>query len=189
MFREGVLILNLREKHKQARRRENRIILIVIVCILALIIGGITLIFGDKGKNKDTELEKTDKNTEITNDQEEIDSFEIETEHCTLYYPLTWAEQIEVEFSEEAGYKVEFWGNVDGKEAKHLFNICFNSDDGDLLGYFEREDEVVNVSVERIDLDFDSDWTEEEQNQIYAMQEEMNYVIDMLNKDENYVNP
>lgn len=180
--------MNLREKHKQARRRENKIIFIAVVCILIVLIGGFILVLGKADKEKMWEANKEDKNVQSMNEQEEINSFEIETKYCTLYYPEIWKEQIEINFSDEVGYKVEFYGNVDGKESKHLFNICFNSDDGDLLGYFDSE-EVVNVSVERIDLEFDSDWTDEEQTQIYAMQEEMNFVVDMLDKEENYVNP
>ena len=181
--------MNLKETRKQARKREQKMILIVIISVLLLVVGGIALLlFGGKDNEISGSNDKNG-NTKKENVTETVASFEIETKYCMLYYPETWKEQIEIKYSEEAGYKVEFYGKVEGKETQHLFNICFNSDDGDLLGYFDRDEQVVNVSVERIDLTFGTDWTQEEQDQIYAMQEEMNFVIDMLDKDESYVNP
>ena len=118
------------------------------------------------------------------------DAIEVETTYCKLYFPKEYEEELLVKYSEEFGYKVEFYGNIEGKEEVHLFDICFNSDDGDLLGYFNNNgDQVVNVSVAMFELEFDDSWTEEEKNMIYGMQEEWNFVVLSLNKNENYVEP
>ena len=98
-------------------------------------------------------------------------------------------EQIDIEYNETTGYDVEFYGILKDKERKHLFSVCFNSDEGELLGYFDRTNGVVNVSLKKIDVEFDLDWSQEERDQIYAMQEEMNYVIEMLSYEEDYIIP
>lgn len=137
--------------------------------------------------SEDEGQDKEDKTTKVVRD--DIAFFEIDTKHCKLYFPERWKEQIEIGYSEEFGYKVEFYGIVEGKEKHHLFNVCFNSDDGLLLGYLETGNENVNISIDRIEIEFDDSWKQEEMDQIYAMQEEMNYVIDSLSKNENYVEP
>lgn len=135
-------------------------------------------------ENKETIDEKS--NDSI---QDETAFYEIETKYCKLYFTETWKEQIEVRYSEEAGYKAEFYGLVEGKDAQHLFDVCFNSDDGDLLGYLDNEGEIVNISIDVMELEMDKSWTQEELDQLYSMQEEMNYVMNSLSRNENYVEP
>jgi hypothetical protein len=93
-----------------------------------------------------------------------------------------------VKYSNEAGYKVEFYGNIKGKEEIHLFDVCFNSDDGTLLGYFDRK-EAVNISIDVKEVSFNVDWTQKEMDHIYSMQEDVNFVIDKLELEDDYVNP
>lgn len=120
-----------------------------------------------------------------------VSAYEIETEYCKLYFPEVYKENLEIEYTEDSGYKVEFYAKVEDKAPKHIFDICFNSDDGDLLGYIDdkENEEIINLSVDVKNLEFDDSWTQDEMDQVYAMQEEQNFVIDSLTKIENYVVP
>ena len=97
--------------------------------------------------------------------------------------------QIEVKYTDDAGYKAEFYGSVKGKDAVHLFDVCFNSDDGFLLGFIQNDEEIINISIDMKELEFDDSWEQEEINELYAMQEDMNFLMESLSKIENYVEP
>ena len=190
--------------NKRRRKKKNNngltIGLFIILIILMLISVGIFLL-KDKNDDKATETEKlfVEEQTNEESSQEsqgmsdvsqyEVESYEIETKYCKFYFPKIWEEQIEVKYSEEFGYKAEFYGIIEGKESKHLFDICFNSDDGDLLGYLEDKDGIINISIDVMELQFDDSWKQEDIDQIYSMQEEMNFVIESLSKNGNYVEP
>lgn len=180
--------------HRRGRRKKKKRIIytIMISVILVLFVCCIGILFIKSDKKEEEKLEQNQERTDIQSDdngQEEIASYEIETDFCTLYFTESWKEQIEIRYSNDVGYKTEFYGLVKGKDAQHLFDICFNSDDGELLGYLENEDEIVNISVDVMELEFDDSWTQEEIDQVYSMQEEMNFVIDSLSKNDNYVEP
>lgn len=172
------------------RRKKNKLISVLWVILGILLVICISLFLK---KNDDKELKNVDEvkeqnSEENRNDvQEAVASYEIETDYCKLYFPESWKEQIKVKYTEEAGYKAEFYGLIDGKEEKHLFDVCFNSDDGVLLGYLKDNEEIINISIDMNELEFDDTWTQEEVDQIYAMQEDMNFLMESLSEIENYI--
>ena len=144
----------------------------------------------DEEKNEGKNEEKSEAKDETKDDaKEEVSLYEIETDYCKLYFPKTWKEQIEVKYTDEMGYKAEFYGTVKGKDAVHLFDVCFNSDDGFLLGFIQNDDEIINISIDMCELEFDDSWKQEEIDELYAMQEDMNILMESLSKIENYVEP
>lgn len=169
---------------KHANNKMKNILICIILILLALIV---TLGLSLASKSEANDSVKYVNN--ITKENIEIKAFEIETDYGKLYYPKNWKENVKVEFSNEFGNKVEFYGLVKDDKTKHIFDICFNSDDGLLLGYLEIEDQIINISVDVMELEFDDSWTQEEMDKIYSMQEEMNFVIDALNINDNYVQP
>lgn len=162
--------------------------LIIILILLVLIgIGLIFIIDNNKSKETNGYVKVSALSDE---DKEKLDNaIEVETKYCTLYYPSEFKEVLEVKYSDETGYKAEFYGKVKGKENVHLFDICFNSDDGDLLGYLEYDEENVNMSFAINELEFDDNWKQEDIDKMYAMQEEVNFVLAALGTNENYVEP
>lgn len=163
-------------------KSKNRAVYITVIAVLTVVCTvGIILI-------KDNVSFGTRNNVSYL---EDIPAFEIETKYCDLYFPEQYKDVIQIKYSEKRGYKVKFYVNIEDKELVHVFDICFNSDDGDLLGYIEnkKEKEIVNLSIDVMQLEFDDSWSEEELNQVYAVQEERNFVIDSLTKIENYVIP
>lgn len=169
--------------------KKNLVLSLSAIILVAIILfaGGCTKEDKKDEQSKEQNKEQLDKqNNDFDTD---VAFFEIETKHCKLYFPEKWEEQIEVKYTEEAGYKAEFYGLVENKEAQHLFDVCFNSDDGELLGYLENKDEIINISIDVMEPEFGNGWTQEEIDQIYSMQEELNFVMNTLGKNENYVEP
>lgn len=178
------------------KKRNNLIpILSIILGILLIVCIGLFFTKDDDNKKKTSTQDETmvtvedEESKEDSGDNSLEASIEIQTDYCKLYFPESWKEQIKVKISKEAGYKVQFYGLVEGHEPQHLFDVCFNSDEGMLLGYLENGDEVVNLSIDLMEFEFDESWKQEEIDQIYAMQEEMNFVMNTLSKNDNYVEP
>ena len=142
-------------------------------------------------KKEETKKEETKKEETIdiqNNEDNVVECMEIETPYCKLYYPKSWEDMIKIKNTEEFGYKVEFYGVLPEKEEQHLFDICFNSDDGELLGFFDG-DEVVNVSFDIVNLELEGDFSSEEADLLYSMQEDVNVLIEKLEEEEGYTNP
>lgn len=175
------------KKNEYVKKKNTTKMLVIIFIVLVIVnLAGILFILKDKDNENNGSA-----NNDISNQNkiEEVSSFEIETKYCKLYFPEIWKKQIEVKFSEDLGYKTEFYALIENKESKHIFDVCFNSDNGFLLGYLEKNDEIINISIDVMDLTFDDSWTQEEMNEIYSMQEEVNYVIESLKKIDYYVEP
>lgn len=188
---------NVKSKRSRRKRRlkRKRIIYVLLATLGIFLMLGIAIIFiksNDKDNKSDSieQVQQEQSNENYTNNTwEDVEDFEINSKYCKLYFPIKWEDKVEIKFSEEPTYKVDFYGVSVNKTEIHLFSVCFNSDDGELLGYLENEEEIVNISIDVKELEFDDSWKEEEIDQIYAMQEEMNYVMDTLNRNENYIEP
>ena len=160
---------------------------IIGLIVLSVVIMGIVFIDTDKNEKNNDYVKISALNNE---EKKKLDNaIEVETEYCTLYYPSEYKENLEVEYSDNSGYKAGFYGKVDGKEAVHLFDICFNSDEGSLLGYLDFDKEAVNMSFEVNELSFDDSWKQKDIDKMYAMQEEVNFVLAALGTNDNYVEP
>lgn len=168
------------------KKNTTKILSIIFVVLVIVNLVGFLFLLKDKDDDNSGNI-----NNDISNQNtiEEVSNFEIETKYCKLYYPEVWKDQIELKETEEFGYKVEFYSLIQGKEAKHIFDVCFNSDDGNLLGYLKSDDDIINISIDVMELNFDDNWKQDEIDEVYAMQEEMNYVMDTLSNNANYVVP
>lgn len=104
----------------------------------------------------------------------------IETPYGQLKYPEKWKEQIRIEKTEGQPYTVKFYGCVaEGKE-QLLFSICFGDGDGIVMGTVQ-DSEGNSVTVRMIPTEISAeDWTDAELNELYAMQEDINYLISAL---------
>ena len=122
-----------------------------------------------------------------TTEEEEYPPIEIETPFCTLYYPGQWAEGLRTEITgEEFDTAVRFYGTVAGEE-QLLFVYHFGGAEGLPVGTYETADGILmDISLEMVDLELSSKWTQEEMDYICAMQEAMNYVLSHMGRDDNF---
>lgn len=171
----------------------------VLVLLLGMLIGGVLEVFlSVTVLNKQSERMSTDIAVEqqelegnvfeddiVDTSDEEVpeEGFVIETPVVDLNYPEKWKDQVRVEQLEGDLYTVRFFAILEGKEEQHIFDVVFGKTDGLLLGTLEQT-EIYLVYNE---IAFDESWSEEESNEIYAMQEDVNCIIEMLQKEEGFV--
>lgn len=115
------------------------------------------------------------------------EDFAIETPYCTLYYPVQWQEQVRIEAVEGEAYVVQFYGQVEGKEEQHLFDVLFGSAEGTLIGDLKTADGAnVSISIVSYAFEFGEEWTEDERISILTMQEDINHVLGKLEMNESF---
>ena len=179
---------------KRRKKNNNKKFIALIAGVLVIVVLGIVLIVGalDKDDKKDSvKVEQQDDNNDKEADKDvtstidemlEQEATVIETGEVRLFFPEKWSEQVRTEEVEGETRVVKFYGKVEGKEEVELFDIVFGEADGILIGTLD-DTEVYLIFH---DVEFDPDWTEEEQNEIYAMQEDVNYTIGMLGKEAGF---
>ena len=84
----------------------------------------------------------------------------IETSYTCLYYPIKWKEHL---YTEQQGQMVRFYADIGEHERQHLFDVIFDSAEGDYIGVIICSDgrEAV-VSVRQSAFSGDVTWTQEE---------------------------
>lgn len=182
------------EKHeKQAKSLPIILLLIVVVFIVGIALG-FFLSRQDFNSSTDSDLSsvQNDSSEEVDqiadssqsdSDQENSDAdyITISTELGDLYYPEQWADYLETSQEwEDDSLIVSFSAKIDESEFP-MFQVTIGSSEDTLVGELTDDSGTkrnVYMSVEEIET---SDaLSEEEQQRLYAMQEDLNYVIDHL---------
>lgn len=105
----------------------------------------------------------------------------VETPYGQLKCSGKWDNQIRIELDDSELYTATFYGKVNKKPEQHLFTITFNVGEDDAVAFvIDAEQQQVGISIIPGDIIVDDSWSEEEVNIIYAMQEEINYVLENL---------
>lgn len=111
-----------------------------------------------------------------------VNNLEIETPYCTIYYPANWTDVVycEEDTSEAGIYKVHFYAQLESEKCIRLFSFWFGGDTGDQVGAVMGQDGIpvpVNLIMEQMQTE---GLDEVELEQIFAMQEASNQVIEKL---------
>lgn len=106
-------------------------------------------------------------------DRNEGKTYDIETSVATLKYPLRWENVVDVEVAERSA-------SFSYREVL-LFKILFYENEGDLLG--EYNGTPVSVVFNEIEQD---NYSSSEYDEICWMQEDVNVIIQNLNKDKQF---
>lgn len=105
----------------------------------------------------------------------------IETKYGTLHYNDQWREYVKIDQTEEGDVvSVSFTAQIKEKEYP-LFVVNIGGGDGSEVGKLtdaEGKERIVYISASEIKEEEDLDANE--QNRLYAMQEDINYVVDHL---------
>lgn len=112
---------------------------------------------------------------------DKADCLEIETTVGTLKYPDQW-EEFAVAKVEESGSAtvIHFTASFD-KKTFNLFDITIGEGDGSEVGEIKGEDgKTRKVYVTMKDMEGIEKLDKTKQNRLYAMQEDVNYIIDNL---------
>ena len=107
---------------------------------------------------------------ETTSEEETVETFTITACGLDLKYPLEWQDKVTVTTEEN---RVDFaCGDV------KLFDLTFNTDEGYVLGTVEGDEYTV---IRIVDYDIET-----EDNELYAMQEDVNVILQNLMNDYNF---
>lgn len=109
----------------------------------------------------------------------------VTTPYCNLHYPGQWQDSVRVEMESTAyGCIVTFYGSVGDQEEK-LFAVFFteSSDDSFPVGIITHGGTAMDVSVELFDIVPGSGLEEPDADELNAMQEGVNYLIDRLEEN------
>jgi hypothetical protein len=153
--------------------------------LFTLFCGALLLTGGCGKKNADAAVAATTPAaTTSAAEKAEDDSVEIETDYGTLYYPAEWSSYLKTEIidGDDAAF-VKFKAEVDQQEYL-LFDIEIGSGFGDYCGTItdaQGNKHDVFVVIETLpDL---TALSQDQQDMIYAMQEDNEYVIAHLDSD------
>ena len=138
----------------------------IIIPVMILIIGIILFLGIRNGKLPDHPENVTER-----------PDISIETPYCTLYYPSKWESNVIIKTTADV---VGFYASIDKAEL-HLFDICFGSMDGERLGKVLCKDgSEVDVFLKVFPITLDVSWRQDIVDAVYAMQEDVNHVIERI---------
>lgn len=169
---------------KKRKKRRKETILIILFIILAVIIGVVIVYFAQKTGG--VEKEKENQNQTAIAEQNEQDATEPEymvivTEYGDLYYPEQWKEYLKTDQTMDGdSLKVSFSAQINDMEYPMFQVIIGDSEDTEVGELTDSSGTKRSVHMKVEELGQTENLTEIEQQRLYAMQEDLNYVIDNL---------
>lgn len=137
---------------------------------------------GDTSNNT-TQAETESVQTEQAQEAQDAvaEDMAIETKYGTLHYNDQWREYIKIDQAEEGDVvSVSFTALINKKEYP-LFVVNIGGGDGSEVGKLtDRDGKERIVYINASEIKEEEDLEANEQNRLYAMQEDINYVIDHL---------
>ncbi len=122
-------------------------------------------------------------------DPEETTStaFDVDLGFTTLKFPSRWKDSIRIsqDFEGNIG-TVEFYGSMGNHAEQLLFTLCFNQDGEIPVGTLLSDGQNIIICADMNELEFDESWTQEEKDNFCAMQEDINYIVEYLEKNPDF---
>lgn len=154
--------------------------------VAALLVGGLLIGCGLKSEPGTTPGADGSAAGNVSQEEQESrseqqDDIVVSTKYGNLYYPEQWSEYVQTEQQEdENSVTVTFTANIrDGLYP--LFAVMIGEGEGEPVGRItDSEGKERDVYLRTEELSDMSGLTEGEQNRLYAMQEDLNYLIDSL---------
>lgn len=137
---------------------------------------------GSSGKQQEgTAIEHTAGSVESTPTVEELEESKIETVYGTLRYPKQWEEYVTTEQQENGDTIVVLFVATLHNTSYRLFEVTIGGTEGVAAGELTDAGGTKRTVYMQVDeLEVDPELTATEQNRLYAMQEDLNFLIDHL---------
>ena len=115
------------------------------------------------------------------------DSAYVSTPYGDIYYPIEYADLLNVDITEADFYSVSFSGRSSVGDV-FLFIIYFGSEDhGETIGTYEEDGNTLSVTCQMCELNLDDRWSDEEKQQLEDEQTAVSaYVIENLTKIQGF---
>lgn len=105
----------------------------------------------------------------------------VHTDYGDLHYPERWREYVTIRQEQNGNTISVAFETKSGEETYELFEILVGDDSSEVVGSLTDDTGTQrNVYLRVEELPADSDLGETEQTRFYAMQEDLNYLIDNL---------
>ena len=156
--------------------------LISLILLCVLLAGCSAGESGSSSKQQEgTAVEHTAGSVESAPTVEELEESKIETAYGTLYYPKQWEEYVTTEQQENGDTIVVSFVATLHNTSYRLFEVTIGGTEGAAAGELtDNGGTKRTVYMQVYELEGDSELTATEQNRLYAMQEDLNYLIDHL---------
>lgn len=106
----------------------------------------------------------------------------IDTPYMELHYPSKWADTLSIKINQSGVYSVGYYCKIGNYADVRLFTVYFGGQTGSLLKTIKTEEgEMVEIRIDVPELSLLNEWTEEQKNTAYAMQEDLNYLLGKMN--------
>lgn len=156
--------------------------LISLILLCVLLAGCSAGETGSSGKQHEgTAAKHTAGSVESAPTVEELEESKIETAYGTLYYPKQWEEYVTTEQQENGDTIVVSFVATLHNTSYRLFEVTIGGTEGAAAGELTDNGGTKRTVYMQVDeLEGDPALTATEQNRLYAMQEDLNYLIDHL---------
>lgn len=162
---------------KKGKQHLAIIISIIVVLCIGLVLLVKVLIGGCIQEGEDQETEATNLNP--------AQDMLVMTPYCNLHYPSEWSSSVRTDTEITTnGCIVTFYGTANNQEVK-LFSVFFaeSSENSFPIGSISLDGFFVDVSIELSDFAPDDTWNTADADDISAMQEGVNYLINKLEEN------
>lgn len=161
------------QKHR--RTRNNRAVRIGLLLLNCVLLCGLLAGCGG-GESKEKVLQNTSPLIETS-----AEDLIIHTSYGTLYYPECWREYVTIWQEQSSDTITVVFETKSGEKTYELFRILIGEGTGEVAGRLTDDDGTQrNVYLRAQELPEDSGLEGSELVRYYAMQEDLNYLIDHL---------
>ncbi|MBR3611444.1 MAG: hypothetical protein IKL57_08330 [Oscillospiraceae bacterium] len=143
------------------------------------------IVITDNNQNSQNGEEgKKENNTPVNNPDILTEGTEVSTPCGIVFYPGEWEDHVEVEnIKKDNGETIRFFAKIEGKEKIALFDLNFGIAEGNRLGSVKAGEKKIDLYCVVYESDFKGEWSEEEKNIVYSMQEGFNNITAQLEID------
>lgn len=151
--------------------RKNKLVCPLILCFLTIII-----FVGCSSPKTPADLYPTD-----------MESFYVNTSYGTLEFPEKWEKYIVSEIITEGDTEVvQYWVEIGDYDKVHIFDIVF-AGEGYYVGSIIKDNgQKIDVRVVSYDVELGDDWLDEDVNTVYAIVEDLNFLLVKLNNIQGF---
>lgn len=164
------------------KKKGRQVFLIVLLVIIVLIIGmAVGYLLHDTGKSSPSDKTQSTVIEDGDTQEDQTENMVIETEYGDLYYPEQWEEYLKTEQNmSDDSLQIFFSAHLRGKSFP-MFQVTIGASEDAKVGEVTDDSGTKrSVYMKVSELEGLEELSEAEQHRIYAMQEDLNYVIDHL---------
>ena len=129
---------------------------------------------------EEQQVPQASETTTVQEEQQTSGDIEIETPYGILRYPERWLDNLRLNKIEADICTVEFYANVGKHPEQHLFDVHIGPLPEGGMELYTENGKTVSVDIAFFLQELDQTWKEVDADIIYAMMDDVNYLVGML---------